>query len=116
MSTDNIVQLIIGAPGIISMLWLAINFYVKKTSQSEAEDVVSSLRKTVIDHDRRIIKMEGVIEALPKARDFTDLSEKISDVAGDVKGIVADIRSLRDGLARTERDFRLVTESMMPSK
>jgi outer membrane murein-binding lipoprotein Lpp len=128
MSPENTIQLIIGAPGIISMLWLAAKFFIEKTSQDQAEDEVSAavtklekdrldpLRKTVIDHDRRIIAIERDINALPQVDEVAKLNDKISDIAGDVKALAAEIRSLHQSQDRSERALQLVTESLMTPK
>jgi hypothetical protein len=100
-------------------------FYViRNTSKDEADDAVKELeteklaplKATVIEHDRRIIAIERDISALPQVNQVSSLNDKISDIAGDVKALGAEIRSLHQGQDRTERALQLVTESLMTPK
>lgn len=97
----------------VSVGYPILQMWTKGTAKNEADDVVGSLRRTVIDHDRRIIRIEKDIEALPQVGEVKRLSEKISDIAGDVKAMAVEVRSLHEGQIRSEKQLQIVTENLM---
>lgn len=74
---------------------------------------LSSVKDTVIDHDRRIIRVEEAIKALPTKRDIDRLTDSVANMAGDMKKLAADVHALNASLDRTERAVGVINETLM---
>lgn len=99
---------------------IALAFYVKSTVQTQIDDAIreqgeggESLRNQVVDHDRRLIKVEEAIKFLPQQRDFARLNDHVAELAGDMKRMVAEIHALGQGQERTETAIGVINETLM---
>jgi len=73
---------------------IALAFYVKSTTQSQIDRAIAAqndagkgLRDTVIDHDRRIIVIEGSLKALPSKDDVHLISLDIAKLVGEMRAM-----------------------------
>jgi len=103
------------------MLWLVVSFVMQKVSGDEANvavdklesETIAPMNKSVIDHDRRIIRLEEKISAIPTQRDFQTLENTVSELGGDIKELTAENRALHGLVERIERSVNVMNEALL---
>ncbi|HEY2070697.1 MAG TPA: DUF2730 family protein [Rhizomicrobium sp.] len=98
---------------VMSILAPAAVYILRAAAKDEISDALASVEKKVTDHEGRLIRLEERIHAMPQSDDFKEMSKLVSEMAGDIKALSAEMHSLHEGQTRTERSIGVITETMM---
>lgn len=120
-----VVAWLFGVAGLVAALYFRVTARDEaKTAvaESEAETKVridgleaqlKEQRRSVIDHDRRLIGVEKGLEAFPTTRDISNLKDQLSEISGNLKGLTQQVIGIDAGQKRSEASMEIITGALI---
>jgi hypothetical protein len=96
----------------LSIAWPAFQFFTKSTAKDEAQELIDAQSKILNDHEIRLVRMEERMSALPGQRDHQQMTRSVSAIEGELKAVAKEIAELRRGQDRTEKEIRIINETL----
>jgi hypothetical protein len=98
---------------VVSIGYPILQLFTKTTAKDANASAIADVQASMQDHDRRLIRIEEQMKALPGARDFTKMNEKMSEMAGDLKSLATEVRAHHESQERIEKSIALINETLM---
>jgi hypothetical protein len=92
----------------------AINVHADRISRVESDArEIEPLKDRVGAFADRVTRLEEQLKALPQGRDFQKLSDKVGEMAGDIKELTAENRALHGMMDRIEKTIGVINETLL---
>lgn len=98
---------------LIATAWPAFQYFTKSTAKDEAEELIKAQNLILNNHEIRLVKLEEQMKALPGQRDHQHMMRSMAAMEGDLKAMTKELQELRRGQERTEKEIRVINETLM---